>query len=136
MTFVIFAIFHLFWIFDVFRLYDVIHYNKRLILVFEYGDDDLKKYMNTLDDDMDLKTIKMFMYQIFKGIEYTHKMKVLHRDMKPQNLLVSEVIHPKNALNGQIGRNHQNYRFRPRQGLGHPSQELHQRGGHPVVQIA
>lgn len=69
----------------------MIHYNKRLILVFEYGDNDLKKHMSNLNAELDLKTIKFFMYQIFKGIHYCHKMKVLHRDMKPQNILVTEV---------------------------------------------
>jgi len=47
--------------------------------------------MNDLDDAMDMTTVKRFMYQILKGIHYCHKMKILHRDMKPQNLLVSGV---------------------------------------------
>ena len=68
---------------NIVKLHDVIHYNKRLVLVFEYADEDLKKYMNDLSGEMNMKTIKKFMYQIFKGINYCHKMKILHRDMKP-----------------------------------------------------
>ena len=32
------------------------------------------------------------MYQMLKGIAHCHSMKILHRDIKPQNLLVSKVI--------------------------------------------
>ena len=34
-------------LFDVFRLLDVIHSDKKLFLVFEYLNQDLKKYMDT-----------------------------------------------------------------------------------------
>lgn len=32
----------------------------------------------------------MLLYQLVKGIEYIHNHKVLHRDLKPQNLLISK----------------------------------------------
>jgi len=35
-----------------------------------------------------IKVAKSFTYQMIKGIVYCHNNKVLHRDMKPQNLLI------------------------------------------------
>jgi serine/threonine protein kinase len=62
-------------------------------LVFDNGDKDLKKYMDDLGGCIENeKTLQVIMYQIFKGMAYCHKNKVLHRDMKPQNILFNDVI--------------------------------------------
>jgi len=72
-------------------LHDVVHTENKLMLVFEYMDKDLKKYMDTQGDRGALKpaTIKSFMYQLLKGIAFCHENRVLHRDLKPQNLLIN-----------------------------------------------
>ncbi|OIW33234.1 Pkinase-domain-containing protein [Coniochaeta ligniaria NRRL 30616] len=72
-------------------LHDVIHTENKLMLVFEYMDGDLKRYMDTQGDRGALKpmTIKSFMYQLLKGIAFCHDNRVLHRDLKPQNLLIN-----------------------------------------------
>lgn len=64
-----------------------------LFLVFEYGDQDLTKYM-TENPNMKMRTIRNFVYQILKGLEFCHRHHILHRDMKPQNIFVTndEVI--------------------------------------------
>jgi serine/threonine protein kinase len=38
-----------------------------------------------------LRASQSFMYQLLKGLAYCHKMRVLHRDLKPQNLLINKV---------------------------------------------
>lgn len=76
---------------NIVTLYDVIHTENKLTLVFEYMDKDLKKYMETLGTNgaLDLKVVKLFMFQLLKGIMFCHDNSVLHRDLKPQNLLIN-----------------------------------------------
>ncbi|KAL7752944.1 cyclin-dependent kinase 5 [Sorochytrium milnesiophthora] len=75
---------------NIVRLHDVLHTDKKLTLVFEFLDSDLKKYMDACGGDIDPTVIKQFMYQLLKGIAYCHEHRVLHRDLKPQNLLISK----------------------------------------------
>ena len=42
-----------------FRLYDVLHTEKKLTLVFEFLDSDLKKFLDTYSGDIDVLTIKV-----------------------------------------------------------------------------
>ncbi|KEY64313.1 hypothetical protein S7711_06357 [Stachybotrys chartarum IBT 7711] len=76
---------------NIVALHDVIHTENKLMLVFEFMDGDLKRYMDTHGERGALKptTIKSFMYQLLKGIDFCHKNRVLHRDLKPQNLLIN-----------------------------------------------
>lgn len=76
---------------NIVALHDVIHTENKLMLVFEFMDGDLKKYMDTQGDKgaLNPRTIKSFMYQLLRGIDFCHKNRVLHRDLKPQNLLIN-----------------------------------------------
>jgi len=75
---------------NIVRLYDVVHTEKKLTLVFEFLDQDLKKYLDACGDNgLEPYTIKSFLYQLLQGIAYCHQHRVLHRDLKPQNLLIN-----------------------------------------------
>ena len=76
---------------NIVTLYDVIHTENKLNLVFEYMDKDLKKFMDTqgVKGALEAKQVKSFMYQLLKGILFCHDNRVLHRDLKPQNLLIN-----------------------------------------------
>lgn len=71
------------------RLYDVVHAEKKLTLVFEYLDQDLKKYLDVCIGGLDTAIVKSFLYQLITGVAYCHHHRVLHRDLKPQNLLIN-----------------------------------------------
>ncbi|KAG0626411.1 hypothetical protein M758_2G123700 [Ceratodon purpureus] len=66
----------------------------QLYLVFEYLDSDLKKYIDShgrgSSNPIPAKTIQSFMYQLLKGVAHCHGHGVMHRDLKPQNLLVDK----------------------------------------------
>ena len=77
---------------NIVRLHDVIHTEKKLTLVFEYLEQDLKKYLDALPQSgggMPPRAIKMALYQLLNGIAFCHDRRVLHRDLKPQNLLIN-----------------------------------------------
>ncbi|ESN96676.1 hypothetical protein HELRODRAFT_68175 [Helobdella robusta] len=75
---------------NIVRLCDVLHSEKKLTLVFEYSDQDLKKYFDSCNGEIDPDTVKSFMYQLLKGLAFCHGRNVLHRDLKPQNLLINK----------------------------------------------
>eukprot|EP01026_Neomeris_dumetosa_P054084 TRINITY_DN4844_c0_g1_i1.p3 TRINITY_DN4844_c0_g1~~TRINITY_DN4844_c0_g1_i1.p3 ORF type:complete len:192 (-),score=13.70 TRINITY_DN4844_c0_g1_i1:601-1176(-) len=64
----------------------------QMFLVFEYLSNDLRKYQNLQGKyaPLDPALAKSFMYQLLKGIAHMHGMGIMHRDLKPQNLLVDD----------------------------------------------
>mmetsp|Transcript_8527 Transcript_8527/g.14724 ORF Transcript_8527/g.14724 Transcript_8527/m.14724 type:complete len:321 (+) Transcript_8527:201-1163(+) len=74
---------------NIVRLYDVIHTEKKLTLVFEFSDQDLKNYIDDFSGEVAPETVKSFLYQLINGVGYCHEHRVLHRDLKPQNLLIN-----------------------------------------------
>ena len=94
---------------NIVRLLNIVHADgHKLYLVFEFLDLDLKKYMEALPvseggrgkalpdgSGPDLgrlglggDMVKKFMSQLVEGVLYCHSHRVLHRDLKPQNLLI------------------------------------------------
>ncbi|NXJ88363.1 CDK3 kinase, partial [Corythaixoides concolor] len=76
---------------NIVRLLDVIYSRKKLYLVFEYMNQDLKKYMDsTQPRELPLSLVKNYLFQLLQGVSFCHSHRVIHRDLKPQNLLINE----------------------------------------------
>lgn len=96
---------------NIVRLLNIVHADgHKLYLVMEFLDLDLKKYMESLPVSQGgrgkalpessgamLSTlglgpdiVKRFMRQLCDGVRYCHSHRVLHRDLKPQNLLIDK----------------------------------------------
>ncbi|XP_072501862.1 cyclin-dependent kinase 3 isoform X1 [Notamacropus eugenii] len=77
---------------NIVRLLDVVHSEKKLYLVFEFLSQDLKKYMDSAAaTELPLHLVKSYLFQLLQGVNFCHSHRVIHRDLKPQNLLINEL---------------------------------------------
>lgn len=63
---------------------------KKLHLVFEYAEYDLKKYLSQNKNTITQNQIRLIMFQLINGINFCHSRRIIHRDLKPQNLLIDK----------------------------------------------
>ncbi|VDN58113.1 unnamed protein product, partial [Dracunculus medinensis] len=75
---------------NIVTLHDIVHEQDSLIFVFEYMKTDLGKYLEQYKNGLDPIQIKLFLFQLLRGLAYCHERKILHRDLKPQNLLLND----------------------------------------------
>lgn len=70
-------------------LLDVFGYKSNVSLVFDFMDTDLEVIIKDNNIILTPANIKSYLVQTLKGLEYLHKNWILHRDLKPNNLLVN-----------------------------------------------
>jgi len=78
---------------NIVKLLEIVHADQKLYLVFEFLDMDLKRYMehgNNQGNPISLEIVKKFTHQLTSGLVYCHSHRILHRDLKPQNLLIDK----------------------------------------------
>ncbi len=76
---------------NIVRLHEVIHSDTHLVLVFECLQQDVKAYLDGerhAGRALSALRIKGLLVQLVEGTRYCHERRILHRDLKPQNLLL------------------------------------------------
>ncbi|XP_071451926.1 cyclin-dependent kinase 14 isoform X1 [Hetaerina americana] len=80
---------------NIVTLHDIIHTRETLTFVFEFVHTDLSQYMEKHGGGggggLEHANVRLFLFQLLRGLAYCHRRRVLHRDVKPQNLLISEI---------------------------------------------
>ena len=74
---------------NIVKLREVIRENDELFFVFEFLDQNIYQLTKDSKRLFEESKIKWILYQILLGLAYMHKHGFFHRDMKPENLLVS-----------------------------------------------
>lgn len=68
---------------------DVFGHKSNVSLVFDFMDTDLEVIIKDNSIVLTSANVKSYMIQTLKGLEYLHYNWILHRDLKPNNLLVN-----------------------------------------------
>jgi serine/threonine protein kinase len=72
------------------KLLEVVHGENKLYLVFEYFNTDLKKHLDKRGYPLNIHQAKDVMYQIMSALLHCYKRRIMHRDIKPCNILIGE----------------------------------------------
>ncbi|CAE8671627.1 unnamed protein product [Polarella glacialis] len=73
------------------RLIETFYYRKHIFLVFECMAEDLRVALKkfTKNKGMSLPAVKAYTKQLLIGVRHMHKFKIVHADLKPDNILIS-----------------------------------------------
>jgi len=74
---------------NIIKLKEVIRENDELFFVFEFMEQNIYQLMKERQKHFPEARVRNIVYQIMQGLQYMHKMGFFHRDMKPENLLVT-----------------------------------------------
>jgi len=71
------------------NLLEVFRRKRKLHLVFEYCDHTVLNELEAHPEGVPAATIKRITYQVLKAVEFCHQNNCIHRDVKPENILVT-----------------------------------------------
>lgn len=71
------------------KLYEAFEYNNTLFLVLDYcKGGELKSYINRPKLNLSFEVKQEILRQTFTAMSYIHQMGIIHRDVKPENILL------------------------------------------------
>ncbi|NXA74107.1 CDKL2 protein, partial [Thryothorus ludovicianus] len=71
-------------------LLDVCKRKKRWYLVFEFVDHTVLDDLDASPSGLDYDRVRKYLFQIIRGVDFCHSHNIIHRDVKPENILVSQ----------------------------------------------
>ena len=77
------------------KLKDVVVTDRKLYLIFEYLERDLRKVLN--ESVLNAEQIRKIISQLLEAVSFCHSRRFMHRDLKPDNILVDSELNIKLA---------------------------------------
>lgn len=77
---------------NIVNLKEIIHGDdgKGLYLIFEFYNQDVKKYLDINKKPLSIPHVKSIIFQLLNGLLHCHQRRIMHRDLKPSNILIDE----------------------------------------------
>ncbi|KAH9578733.1 Protein kinase domain [Trypanosoma melophagium] len=75
---------------NVISLLDVFRRDGKLYLVFEYVENTILQLIEEKRHGLPPEDVRRYTYQLLNGVDYCHAHNIIHRDVKPENILVSK----------------------------------------------
>ncbi|VDK17566.1 unnamed protein product [Anisakis simplex] len=74
---------------NVVKLLDIISGGDTISLVMEYVESNLKLVIEDVRRPLNDSVVKFYLFQLLCGVAYLHSIGIMHRDLKPQNVMIS-----------------------------------------------
>jgi len=74
---------------NIIKLKEVIRENDYLHLIFEFMEKNMYECMKDRPKPFPEQTVRNYSYQVLQGVAFMHKQGYFHRDMKPENIMIS-----------------------------------------------
>lgn len=75
---------------NIVELVDIFYKDKNIYVVLEYMVGDLYQLIHKEKATLKAEHVKCIMHQVLTGLKFMHEKEILHRDLKPGNLLISK----------------------------------------------